>query len=321
MLFESQYQMRGFHNIKATATALAIALSSSACTESGQSHDSDADILFSVGDATLSRADVERLIPAGLSGEDSVRMFDAIAESNLKSMLLQEIAFRNLTHPERIKNAVNEYRNRLVIMEYQKNMADSGTPLVSEQEMLRYYRTHTRDFILTYPLVKGLYLKTVARGSDLDNVRILMEKGSQEAVDMIEKTGLRDAEEYDYFIDRWVAWPTISDVIPHDFGDPDEFLRAAVAGHVTETRSSNSTYLLKVTAVMPSGRVMPYDYARDMIGEILARENREAFEDRLVEQLYHRAIKDGKFQSGVYDIDRRIFKKKHTDDNNKTAHK
>lgn len=313
--------MRGFHYIYVAATALALAVCTAACAESGQSSDADADILFSVGDASLSRADVERLIPAGLSGEDSARMFDAIAESNLKSMLLQEVALRNLTHPERIKNAVNEYRNRLVIMEYQKNMADSGTPLVSEQEMQRYYRTHTRDFILTYPLVKGLYLKTAARGSDLDNVRNLMDKGSQNAVDMIEKTGLRDAEEYDYFIDRWVAWPTISDVIPHSFGDPDEFLRTAVAGHVSETRSGNSTYLLKVTAVLPSGRVMPYDYARDMIGEILARENREAFEDRLVEQLYRRAVKDGKFLSGTYDIDSRIFKKKHNDQNNKSAHK
>ncbi len=275
-----------------------------ACGSKTSPDESDDEVLFAVGEAVLTRSDVERLIPAGISKEDSIRMFDAIVERNFKSMLLQEVALRNLTHPEEIKQKVNDYRNRLIIAEYEKEMADAGASSISEKKIKAYYSAHHNQMKLTEPLVKGIYLKTRSTGYELDNLRRWLQKADASSVDNIEKNGLSAAEEYDHFTDRWVAWHTVAEVIPDTPADrpPHEAIEK-----VYETSRNGSTYMLRVTEMLPPGSEMPYDYAKAIISETLGRESRTEYERRLMASLCKKALKDRKLHIGSYNPANKII--------------
>lgn len=276
------------------------------CKKETLQNDEADDILFTVGEFSLKQADVERLIPSGVSSEDSVRMFEAIVERNLKSMLLQEVALRNLTHPDEIKKKVEEYRNRLIIAEYEKEMSDAGVSNVDEKKLRRYYSNNAESLILTEPLVKGIYIKTRSTGYDLDNIKKWMLKADAKSIENIEKYGLSGADEYDHFSDRWIAWHTVAEVIPEM---PSKYPPQEALNSIYEISKNGATYLLHITDIFEAGKLMPYEYAKPIISEILGRELRGEYEQKLIAGLYNKALKEGKLHKGSYDLSKILLNK------------
>ena len=112
-------------------------------------------------------------------------------------------------------------------------------------------------------------------------------------MDKLEKYGLKEAMQYDYFADRWVDWQVISEQIPYRFYDPDAFVESTKN---FETTYNGSTYFLHIISYLKSGDVMPFDFARDQIAEILSGNKQKEHERRLIASLYNQALKDGRLK-------------------------
>ncbi len=255
-------------------------------------------VLLWVGDSALLEREILTRIPVGLTAEDSTRLFRSLVDAWVKERLLLNLASENLDDLEEIERKVADYRNRLIVAQYVGEMTEGHVGEVSEADVKNYYQRFGSEMVLEQPLVKGVYLKVADNAERLGELKGWATHPSRESVDRLEKYGLKEAMQYDYFMDRWVDWTQIADQIPYAFGNPDEFL----ASHRNfETSRDGAVYVLHIAQYLASGEKMPYSFAQGRIREALLRNKLADFERNLTETLYKKAQASGNLKPGLYD--------------------
>lgn len=223
-------------------------------------------------------------------------MFDDIVQSWLERNMLVNMAGSNIPDLEKIDRMVQEYRLQLLANEYRRAMVRDHTAGVNPDSVLAYYKAHPADFRLTAPAIKGIYVKVPSRAPQLDKLRAWMRDASSASIDQLESYGLKGAMEYDYFGDTWVAWESLAERIPHRFADPD----ATVSQPLTECEEDGSVYLLRVLDHIPSGQLMPFEFAEAEITNRFMERNREAYDRTLLHSLYDKGQKERTIRPGSY---------------------
>lgn len=285
----------GNHKI-AAVLLMAVIISSAGCSPKKDALPQE-EVLVSVGDSSLMLRDVVMRIPSGLSEEDSVAMFNSIVERWVRTMMLNDLAAENVDELDKINRLAADYRDNLIIERYLRSKIKE-VPEPSEQDIREYYDRYGSDMKLEAPLVKGIYIKVADTEERLGDIRKWMATATPVAVDNIEKSGLRQASQYEYFKDNWIDWNEVAEQIPYRFYDADAFLGSTKD---FETSYSGSTYLLHIYEFLPSGSVMPYEYAAKKIAAMMGKENKASYRARLLSSLYAKGFRDGKLKPGLYD--------------------
>ena len=265
------------HNIFISAVLLLIILST-AC--SNKNKQDSGDILVTVGNAVLTLDDLRKQLPSGLSAEDSTALAHSYIRSWIDSRLISEIASQNIGDLTEIDRMTEQYRNELITYEYRRRMFDDRIKSeITEDSIKKYYDENLAELKLQRPILKGIYLKIPKESPSLKNAKKWYVSTKTEDIDKLEKQCLDGAIHYDYFRDRWVDWERIESLIPAEFGsDPNAFL----ATHKNlEISQGDFTYLLSISEYIPSGKTMPYEFAKETIKDILAYSRRAEY-DRLL---------------------------------------
>ncbi len=254
----------------------------------------DSPVLARVGKSELTRSDLAKALPLGLNTSDSARYASTYIRKWISGKLVSEIASSEIEMDD-IDRMVDDYRNRLIEMEYRRRMADAHAVTEFPEDSLKsFYQANSSDFVLERPMVQGIYLKVPDNASNLKLIRRLYRSDKQEDIDRLEKEVLESAIHYDYFRDKWVDWAQIETHIPYDFGPhPDSFLRGR--DHF-ETSAGGFVYLLDISDVLPSGSAMPFENAKVLINERLAAQERRVYDANLMSNLYDKSLSDGKIQ-------------------------
>ncbi|MDE5653834.1 MAG: hypothetical protein K2I48_10315, partial [Muribaculaceae bacterium] len=127
----------------------------------------------------------------------------------------------------------------------------------------------------------------------LADVRRWIMTATSDAIDNLEKYGLREAVEYSFFEDSWTPWSTIARQIPWRFGDADAFVSR---NRNFETSYRGMTYLLHISAYLPTGEQMPREVAAPIIRERLETLRGDQFEQELIANIYQQALKEGRLR-------------------------
>ncbi|MDE7380859.1 MAG: hypothetical protein K2N03_01855 [Muribaculaceae bacterium] len=256
------------------------------------------DVLVSIGDSSLTLRQVLLRIPGGLAEEDSVAMFASIVDNWIDEMLLSEVANDNINNLDDIEEKTRQYRRRLIVAAYRRQLRENGQINVSEDSIRSYYTHHRESLKLERPVVKGILIKIPADASRLKDVEQWAFSGRQEDIDKLDKYGLKETLQYSFFENRWVDWQNIAEQIPYRFGDADTFLTT----HKNfETTYKGITYLLHISAYKESGSEMPEEYAKLAIAERLESESLADYEQKLLSSMKKRALKEGRLKSVGYD--------------------
>ena len=265
------------HNIFISAVLL-LTILSTAC--SNKNKQDSGDILVTVGNAVLTLDDLRKQLPSGLSAEDSTALAHSYIRSWIDSRLISEIASQNIGDLTEIDRMTEQYRNELITYEYRRRMFDDRIKSeITEDSIKKYYDENPVELKLQRPILKGIYLKIPNESPSLKNAKKWYVSTKTEDIDKLEKQCLDGAIHYDYFRDRWGDWERIESLIPAEFGsDPNAFL----ATHKNlEISQGDFTYLLSISEYIPSGKTMPYEFAKETIKDILAYSRRAEY-DRLL---------------------------------------
>ncbi len=263
-----------------------------AATSCGNKNGDAEPFVASVGNEKLTYEELRTKIPSGIAADDSVRLARAYIRAWIDDRLISRVASKEIDMTE-IDRLTNEYRNRLIMWEYGRQMFDAHQPAPASEDSLRaYYEQNREEFRLSRPMVRGVYLKVPDDDKSLSTLRRLYRSTKAADIDRLEKSELSRAVHYDYFRDRWVDWEQIENRIPYDFGTAgaDAFLRAH---RYIDTSAGGFTYLLDISEVLPSGAIMPYEAAKEMIAERMKFQSRRTFDLTLRQDLFDRAQSDG----------------------------
>lgn len=272
--------------------AMALVLVSHSCGDGTGGRDGD--VLVIAGKHALHRDELIRNIPGGLSPDDSTRLARAYIRTWIDNHIVADIIASDIDM-EQIDRMVEDYRNELIMWEYQRRMFDTHTDRdIPEDSLLRYYDSHKEEFILSRPLVKGIYLKVADNSKSLSMLRRLYRSTGKADIDKLEKSELEGAVHYDYFRDNWIDWEQIESRIPFDFGtSADEFLRKN--DHI-DTSLGGFTYLLDISEYLPSGKSMPFEVAKPQIIDRIMNARRNEYNAALRRDLYENALSSGKIK-------------------------
>lgn len=268
---------------------LPILILSTACSKNEQN---SGDILVTVGNAVLTIDDLRKQLPSGLSEEDSIALSHSYIRSWIDSRLISEIASQNIGDLSEIDRMTEQYRNELITYEYRRRMFDDRIKSeIAEDSIKKYYDENLQELVLQRPILKGIYLKIPNESPSLKNAKKWYVSTKTEDIDKLEKQCLDGAIHYDYFRDRWVDWERIESLIPAEFGsDPNTFLATHKNLEITQ---GDFTYLLSISEYLPSGKAMPYEFAKETIKDILAYSRRAEFDRMLRLSLLKEAEDNG----------------------------
>lgn len=252
------------------------------------------DLLVRVGNHTLSQRQLEADMPAGLSPEDRAAFTKQYIDDWVSSVLLYDVALKNLPDVERLDRLVDDYRRDLFVYEYCSRLADERVETDIPEDSIRlFYEENSSHFTLHKAIVKGMLLKVPKNAPSLSSLRTWVASGAQSAVEKIEKYAIKNAIGYDYFYDHWVWFDDVKDNIPYDFGNDDSFLRQHKNLEVTQ---NDNIYLLHISEHLTAQSVMPYEFARQRIIEILTNRKRVKFNEELKHEVYDDAVREGRIE-------------------------
>lgn len=272
------------------------------------------DVLLKFDDKVLTMREVIEKIPVGIAPADSAVLFTKIVESWIESGVLSDLAETKLPDLEEIERKVNEYRSRLITTEYLKRMKEGQPHKISQDSVRAYYEAHRGELLTESPLIKGVYIKVSSSTAGIEEMKALISRADDEAIDLLEKEWVGEALQYDYFGSTWIDWQTLADQIPYRFYDPDAFLESTKN---FETTYNGSTYLFHINEYLPTGSEQPYEFASGKISAILEQTKMADYEKALVESLVKKAIKEKRLVTVNYDPMKKVMVRKASEVKNK----
>ncbi len=241
--------------------------------------------LVGIGQNFLYKEDLQADMPAGISGEDSLRFTHEYIRNWIEDELLYRKAEGNIPDDASVDELVSTYRRSLITHIYQEELINQKLGnTISAEEITRYYNQNSGLFCADEPYIKGLFIKVPANIPNIAKVRSWYKKNSQEAIDMLEKFSIGNAVHYEYFYDRWLPVSHFSVKIPLKAIDSDSDYLSR--NRNVEVRDSAFCYFLHVEDFLPKGDQLPIERAEREIKEILINLKRVEFIKQMKKDLY-----------------------------------
>lgn len=243
--------------------------------------------LVQVGDNYLYMEDVMAVTPPGISEKDSADMADRYIKNWIDDMLLYAKAEGNIPDDAGINELVNSYRRELITHIYIEQIVSQEVEnLIPDSEVEEYYNENKDAFLAVEPYIKGLYIKVPKTASGISQVRQWYKDGSERSVDNIEKYGLRNAVDYEYFYDRWRS---VNDFFLRLPTDADKEKNNIGKNKNIELSDSAFYYFLHIEDYLGKGEILPLEYAGKDIREIIMNNKRVEFITKMKKDLYDEA--------------------------------
>lgn len=242
----------------------------------------------------LYREDLQSVLPAGLSKDDSLLFAEHYIRNWVEDVLLYDKAQSNIPNNGEIDKLVENYRKALIMHTYQQALIHQQlSEEISEQDLTEYYEKNQALFKVERPLMKGLFIKVPLTAPQLSNVRRWYKTETREAVEHLEKYSLQNAVKYDYFYDKWVPVSEVLDMLPLQVPDVDAYLDKN--RHV-ELKDTAFYYFLNVSDYLPIGEQEPYEFARSQVKDMLLNVKQVEFMRQVKDDLYQRAVRRNKIK-------------------------
>lgn len=254
----------------------------------GDSVRMDENPIVTVNGKTLYQTDLNKIIPKGLSEEDSTQYASSYLETWISDQLMYDKAQQNITNRDEINALVENYKKSLITNIYQEQLLKQQlSHTITENELKTFYELNKDKLKLEDHIIKGLFLKIPSNSSQLKNFEKWYKQGTSDAIENIEKNTLQNAVAYEYFYDRWINFDDIMDNIPTDVANRDQFLNT---NKNIEAKDSSFVYLLNIKEYKLAGTEAPYEYIKTHLKEIFIEQRKTNFLKQVQKDLYEKAI-------------------------------
>lgn len=247
--------------------------------------------LVEVAGNFLYEEDLRLALPLNLTPQDSTLFVERFIKNWVEETLFFQKAEGNIPDSERVLDLVENYRRSLITHTYQLELVGQKlSDEITEEEIADYYEKNKSLFLLSEPIVKGLFIKVPLHAQGLSDVRKWYKKNTQDAVENLEKYSLRNAVTYDYFYDYWKQAKDIAAVMPlKDALTENNYLDIH---RDIEQKDTAFHYFLHIEDFQEAGKEKPLDFVREEIKEILINLKQVDFINRIKDDLYQEASED-----------------------------
>jgi hypothetical protein len=244
-----------------------------------------------VNDKLLKERDLNSFLPKGLSPEDSLIAAEHFIRLWINDNLMYSVASKNIADKQSIDQLVENYRQSLTIYQYKEQLVNEKLSTeISNTSLLDYYENNKDKFTIDRPLIKGLSLKIPVNAPGIEKIKNWYKSLTPDNITHIENYCVRNAVEYNYFMDNWLDFNELTNAWPDSYKNESEILKYQ---KYFEQSGNQFYYLLNVSAYLLPGDNAPFEYAKSTIKEILINQQKIDFFKRIEDDLYRKALNNG----------------------------
>ena len=258
----------------------------SACNLIINQNSEQQDIIAKVGDSYLYDDDIIYNSSLG----DSAVVYNRQVNTWIKKQLLLNSAFQNESVMNQIERKVEDYKESLIIFEFEKYLyANSIDFKISEDEISKYYNENKDDFILPFNLIKAIYAKVPIDAPSLsvfrNNLKKYPESDTAEVISycfqFAEKSFLEDT--------TWIKFDDIILNLPFPKNlDKSVFLKTR---KFYEIREGDFIHFIRILDKKLIGDYSPLSFEEDIVNTILLNNRKQELFDNLRDSIFNNSVR------------------------------
>lgn len=270
----------------------------SSCSYFKKKKVTDADVIARVNDDYLYASDVLS-VTKGLKGTDSLKALKAYAEGWARKKMLLQKARENIADDDiAIAEKVEEYRETLLLYEYEKALINQKLDMkISADELSSYYERLKNDFPLENDVYQLYFIKLPTDAPELDQAKKWILKPKEEE-DMRKLQGYCKEVAITYSIDKgmWYEKKMILENFPVKDYDLSS-LRSS--GNYREYKATDAIWFMKVANVVDKGQPSPLELVKDKVMKVIIEKRKVQLLERMYEKVYQDGLKSKTFEITV----------------------
>jgi len=236
---------------------------------------------------SLTFAELDEITRSAKSPADSAAMVDAYIYQWATDIL--EYAEARDRADDEIERLVEDYRRSLYVHAYEQKMVARHRPKEwSDAEVEQVYDQQQERLRLHESIVQGVLLIVPKGTPKIDQMKKWVSQLNDANIEKIEKYAFQYATGYEYFPHQWRSVNQILMRLPLETNILEERISHSKQIAIED---STSVYVLQITDKRLSGEVMPLDYAREEIEQILLSKWQVGFLKNERRSMYDEAVR------------------------------
>ena len=227
---------------------------------------------------------IEDIIFPSLQNDSSL-IIEKQTDQWIRNQLLLKSAYENVININNVENQVLQYKNNLILFEYEKIMYQNNIEfLVSDEELNKYYENNIKDFILPFDLVKALYAKIPVDAPDIISFRKRIKEYPDSDINEIRSYCFQFAEKS--FLEDTI-WVKLDEIILNNplflINDKSQFLKKNT---YVENVDENYYFFLKIVDKRLIGETSPLSFESNVINAIILNKRKQELFDKLRDSIF-----------------------------------
>ena len=252
------------------------------------------EVVAAVGSEKLYRSDLDKLIPKGISAEDSTYLAKQYINTWATDLVYLGMAEQQLSKTEKdVTKELEDYRKSLLKYRYEQLYINERLDTaVSDEKIEEYYNAHQDKFLLNRPLVKARFLSISDDSPAKDQIRKRM--SSEKVDDLVEADSLAysAALKYTTWSDDWIDVAVLAREFSMDY---TAMLAQMKNRWVEQVDTLGVARMAYIPEMMRKGEVAPLEYSAPAIRDIIISARKQALTSTLEQDLLKDARENGQF--------------------------
>lgn len=255
----------------------------------------DGEVVARVGDRKLMMEELQKVIPNGISSDDSIAFARQYINSWALDQVYLDVAERQLSAAELdVSKELESYRRSLLKYRYEQLYVNQRLDtLVLEEQIHEFYQQYQERFILQRPVVKARFMSISAQSPVLMMIKKKM--ASDDVAELMEADSLAFSSAY-----KFTAWDYAwidATLLAKEFGhDAAAVLSSIRKGWIEKTDTLGIMSLAYVSELIPAGKLAPKEYSAPVIKDMIISARKQSLITTLEQELLKDAHENGKFE-------------------------
>lgn len=247
----------------------------------------------------LYESDLQGIVPEGASIMDSIQRVSTFIDSWIKRQVLIHQAENNLDKAKLdLKKQMEEYRNSLIIYEYESQLINQKLDtVVSEDEIAEYYEQNKEDFQLRNTMVRVAYV-ILNEDEDKDNkqkatFQKLLSDPDTLLLQNIDILANYYAVKSYVDVDQWMRLDDLTYIIPIEIFNAESFLKK---NKFVCFDMNEYTYMVRFVDYLLEESTSPLEMVSDNIKSVILARRKQEMLEKMKTSLYEKAKRDRAFE-------------------------
>ena len=249
-----------------------------------------------VHDNYLYAAEIEGIVSANVSEEDSANLMTAYMNNWIRKQLLIDEATAKIDFDEaEIQRKILDYRYSLIAYEYKSYYINQHlNKEVSEIEIQEYYEQNQDNFPLKQNIIRGKFIRVPKDAPNSSKIRTLIYSTRENKMEELRTYCFSYALMYSLEDSVWINFDDIIKNTPlAEIPNKVDFLKRT---KYTESSDETSKYYLLIKEYKKTDDIAPMEVVRDQIMDIIINKRKVELARNLEKEVYDKAVETNSFE-------------------------